>query len=747
MSALEAARALGTPTTPTSSKSRKQPSAMNETPTPASRNGHTKQLALSDGEDDDEIDIDNGPSTIGSEKEVSKGSGRMELVLGSDNRVSIPRPSSSSSLSNLSKSSMSASTPTPSRKRKASIHSIESEHIDIDDDIDVGEDTPHRGGGKFRPDAGSKSLPTFHKRFKSESSMDLDASPTIPDSPKGSIITPQDYEPSSDSVIGSARPMRLAKSKRPSFAPVRSSEPRPMRKKGLYAILTKLIPLLKQKDPYGFFLDPVDLSYVTDYMNVITEPMDLGTMEQKVDRRIYRSVDEFKRDFELVVNNAKTYNAPDTVYYKTAHKMGTGGLRLIERETTNVEIEMDLDEMGVTRAVEQSSSSGTRGPDGKKKNKKLKNTEEIELKMAERCMPDGSHIWERGTTSPPYIAPMNRFLAQYMSCRRDCLMPIDYKTMTVDMEAFGPYQYRELPPVSANVHDALLTRTAYGDLRSRAYVKSLERFTRGLDGGVQKRVEDKVHELTRGGHTLAKRVLERAAQERLAKAAAVTTLSASIPNAPPSATAKSNIETPATDIPTTNGNHTEEKESVTTEWGTVAIPDLIKHVQALAGRIISAAELEWFRREGVDIVPLLSPASFGVRDPELDKQLASGNVLWLLTSNTAELEEWSRKQFARLSGQSQHAFEEETTLAEKIRRRLLQLVQKAPASEFAAAKLPPLEVLQGMLSRAPTLMMGGTAASGVKSTTSSIASSPAANTPNLVPGNPLPINVDLTRRP
>ncbi|KAI9146331.1 Bromodomain-containing protein, partial [Paraphysoderma sedebokerense] len=69
------------------------------------------------------------------------------------------------------------------------------------------------------------------------------------------------------------------------------------------------------------FLHPVDTNIVTDYLTVIKHPMDFSTMQQKVDRKIYRSVAEFKDDLTLLCQNAKTYNAPATPYYKLAEKL------------------------------------------------------------------------------------------------------------------------------------------------------------------------------------------------------------------------------------------------------------------------------------------------------------------------------------------------------------------------------------------------------------------------------------------
>jgi hypothetical protein len=106
----------------------------------------------------------------------------------------------------------------------------------------------------------------------------------------------------------------------------------PVRKKSLLSVLTKILGLLKQKDNFGFFQLPVDTSIVVDYLKFISEPMDFSTMEEKLP---FYTLSEFQRDFSLVVENAKKYNAPSTVHYKEAHKLGNYGFSLIERETAD----------------------------------------------------------------------------------------------------------------------------------------------------------------------------------------------------------------------------------------------------------------------------------------------------------------------------------------------------------------------------------------------------------------------------
>ncbi|RGB43738.1 Bromodomain-containing protein, partial [Rhizophagus diaphanus] len=87
------------------------------------------------------------------------------------------------------------------------------------------------------------------------------------------------------------------------------------------------------------FLEPVDTSIVTDYSTIISNPMDLGTMRRKVNNNEYTDIDTFKNDLALICNNCKTYNSPETLYYKSAEKLWTFGEKAIERERDSILLE------------------------------------------------------------------------------------------------------------------------------------------------------------------------------------------------------------------------------------------------------------------------------------------------------------------------------------------------------------------------------------------------------------------------
>ncbi|KAJ1947974.1 Bromodomain and PHD finger-containing protein 1 [Linderina pennispora] len=76
--------------------------------------------------------------------------------------------------------------------------------------------------------------------------------------------------------------------------------------------------LIDKRDPRGVLSRPVSADEAPDYLSLIHQPMDFGTIRQKLDEFEYRGMDEFERDLLLVVNNCTTYNKPGTYYFRLA---------------------------------------------------------------------------------------------------------------------------------------------------------------------------------------------------------------------------------------------------------------------------------------------------------------------------------------------------------------------------------------------------------------------------------------------
>lgn len=122
-----------------------------------------------------------------------------------------------------------------------------------------------------------------------------------------------------------------------------------LRSKSLRAALDSLIVGLKKRDSYMFFHEPVNADEVPGYRDVITHPMDLGTMEQRIQDGYYTSMDLFQQDFMLVTQNAQQFNPPSSIYHTAARRLEVWGLRAIAREAMSVVTNNELDQSEAPR--------------------------------------------------------------------------------------------------------------------------------------------------------------------------------------------------------------------------------------------------------------------------------------------------------------------------------------------------------------------------------------------------------------
>jgi E1A/CREB-binding protein len=67
-------------------------------------------------------------------------------------------------------------------------------------------------------------------------------------------------------------------------------------------------------------VDPVELG-LPDYFDVIKKPMDLGTVQKKIENGIYHSIDEFAGEVNMTFDNATTYNEDGSVVYNMAKEL------------------------------------------------------------------------------------------------------------------------------------------------------------------------------------------------------------------------------------------------------------------------------------------------------------------------------------------------------------------------------------------------------------------------------------------
>ncbi|KAF6201871.1 hypothetical protein GE061_004267 [Apolygus lucorum] len=105
--------------------------------------------------------------------------------------------------------------------------------------------------------------------------------------------------------------------------------------------LHRLLDLIRAKDTGEIFIEPVDQTEVPDYSDIVKFPMDLSTMRAKIDQFEYSTLQEFRNDFVLMINNCLEYNSKETAFYRAAIKMRDQCNPLFKQA------EKDLEDMGL----------------------------------------------------------------------------------------------------------------------------------------------------------------------------------------------------------------------------------------------------------------------------------------------------------------------------------------------------------------------------------------------------------------
>ncbi|KAL9435993.1 hypothetical protein AB3S75_022121 [Citrus x aurantiifolia] len=92
--------------------------------------------------------------------------------------------------------------------------------------------------------------------------------------------------------------------------------------KHLTAFMRSLLKSMHDHVDAWPFKEPVDARDVPDYYEIIKDPMDLRTMSKRVDsEQYYVTFEMFVADVKRMFANARTYNSPDTIYYKCATRL------------------------------------------------------------------------------------------------------------------------------------------------------------------------------------------------------------------------------------------------------------------------------------------------------------------------------------------------------------------------------------------------------------------------------------------
>ena len=80
--------------------------------------------------------------------------------------------------------------------------------------------------------------------------------------------------------------------------------------------------LINEEDPERdiigpFMTKPCKKTY-PQYYNVVKNPIDMETINKRIKSKVYKTLEEFSADVNLMFDNCKLYNNPKSVLYKDA---------------------------------------------------------------------------------------------------------------------------------------------------------------------------------------------------------------------------------------------------------------------------------------------------------------------------------------------------------------------------------------------------------------------------------------------
>lgn len=85
-------------------------------------------------------------------------------------------------------------------------------------------------------------------------------------------------------------------------------------------------------------VDPVELG-LPDYFDIIKKPMDLGTVQKRLENGHYHSIEDFQSDVNRTFDNAMTYNENGSVVYDMAKELKTKFIGDTKKMMTQLEFE------------------------------------------------------------------------------------------------------------------------------------------------------------------------------------------------------------------------------------------------------------------------------------------------------------------------------------------------------------------------------------------------------------------------
>lgn len=119
--------------------------------------------------------------------------------------------------------------------------------------------------------------------------------------------------------------------------------------------IQKSLTIMKRMHDSRFYREAVDWVKlnIPNYPHVITQPMDLSTIEKKLKSNSYSYPQEVFRDFDLMVNNALVFNGPDHLVYQEGEKLKN----TFHKQMANLPTAAEVEEKKPKKITEKTSAA------------------------------------------------------------------------------------------------------------------------------------------------------------------------------------------------------------------------------------------------------------------------------------------------------------------------------------------------------------------------------------------------------